>query len=114
MSDIFNHALDAFESQDWGNEEPGEYFGGAHDAEDFIPDALFYHHRYEFKSIVAQTAKAYLFQVSKKKGVWVPKSICRFLEVKKSGKVKVRIHAGIFAQCETVRIRDAADDFEVL
>lgn len=80
MSDIFDHGLDAYE-------DLGSYYAG--DREGWpegswsAPDPLYYHTKVVFEKIVAETEKAYLIHESQfNQEVWVPKSICRELNLK--------------------------------
>lgn len=83
MSDIFDHALDAFESLQWEEAggptrgESGEYYNGSN----FDYDPLYYHSKVKIESIEFQTEQAYLFK-NKKGKFWVPKSLCRGLKKK--------------------------------
>lgn len=77
MSDCFNHALDAFESQYW---EVERYCKSSNS--NFQYNSLFYHTKYKEIKLITQTDKAYLFKTLKG-SFWIPKSLCRKYEPKK-------------------------------
>lgn len=108
MSDCFDHEADAWDDICFNEErymdEDAEfdgYFGpkrrgsrrSGYRPTPFHPDPLYYHTRVKFAGIKAETDKAYLFELSKTKGVpkWVPKSCCRRLEKEEDGSGHVYI-----------------------
>lgn len=108
MSDCFDHEADAWDDICFNEErymdEDAEfdgYFGpkrrssrrSGYRPTPFHPDPLYYHTRFEFHSIKAETDKAYLIEFSATRGVpkWVPKSCCKGMTVGKTGAGQVYI-----------------------
>ena len=113
MSDCFDHMFDAYD-QLFHREMDFESYGEGN-GRPFAANPNFYHTFKEFKALVTQTEIAYLFKISKHKGVWVPKSICRRLETTKKGKIRVYVHRYTFVNfCSEVRLENILDEFEVL
>lgn len=76
MSDCFDHALDAYESQGayWdGSDQRGPSFGFGLTE----PNPLFYFTKMSYVSIVAETEKAHLIELRDNVEVWFPKSLCK-------------------------------------
>lgn len=44
-------------------------------------DPLYYHREYSFGSVIAETDKAYRFKMPNNVAVWVPKSLCKQLDM---------------------------------
>jgi len=77
MSDCFDHMVDAFESFDRSMDEG---FGSSRE-ENYDP--LFYHAKLEFLEIKRETEKAYCMLLKNKEVLWIPKSICKSLNLNK-------------------------------
>lgn len=78
MSDTFYHDGDAFDSLgdwvDWGDREPEYYV--QHSGRNFVPDELYYHHKYTVSEVKAETEKALLLKLKHLEGYhWVAKSL---------------------------------------
>jgi hypothetical protein len=99
MSDTFDQAMDAWGPVEWGLDG------------DFESDPLRYHTKVCFLSVEANTPKAYLLRLSREQGVWVPRSVCRFLDQTESS---VFVHSATYLQCKRIDLTPAEDSFEVL
>ena len=97
MSDCFDHEADAWDNYDLTREIYAE--DADLDYVNFVPDPLFYHRQVSYKVILKETGKAYLFQLSEKLGVWVPKSICRQVRPHTAW-----VHKRIYAKCSRVKL----------
>lgn len=77
MSDCFDHAVEAFESQYWGNSDftspSSSYFED--NSSNFKKDKNYYHRKIKAK-VAFETEKAYLLE-NKKGKFWVAKKLCR-------------------------------------
>lgn len=97
MSDCFDHEAEAWDNYDLTGEIYAE--GANLDYVNFVPNPLFYHRKVSYEAILKETDKAYLFKLSEKLGVWVPKSICR--EVKPH---TAWVHKRIYEKCSRVNL----------
>lgn len=74
MSDCFDHAMDAWESQcnyDYVDAHGGDGYGGS------PPDPLFYFLETPYECIVEEREKAVNLKMCNSAYIWVPKSLCR-------------------------------------
>jgi hypothetical protein len=75
MSDTFDHEADAWDSlHEHGFED--YYHHRSEGSTEFTANALYYHTRWKYNSIVAETAKALLLEFDEG-NCWVPKSLCK-------------------------------------
>lgn len=88
MSDCFDHMSDAWDQHlqyehEFDDDQSGSSNYSNYDGyEDYEYDKLYYHRKHKFRSIEAQTDKAYLFNLKNGKQQWVPKSLCKKLKIK--------------------------------
>ena len=75
MSDCFDHMTDAFESFDRSMDDGFGSFRGDN------YDPLFYHAKLEFLEIKHETDKAYCMLLKNDEVLWIPKSICKSLNL---------------------------------
>lgn len=96
MSDTFNHVCDAYDSMgfDYYYEDNLSFSNNQNDSE-FVYDPLFYHTLYKFKKLEKETDKAYCFK-HKKQYVWIPKRLCKHLQIVKNKDGKERCHVYIW------------------
>ena len=74
MSDIFDHAMDAYESYYSGSDN---WYDKKHYPNcEFVPNPLHYHTKISFTELVAETDLARLITYLDK-DIWVPKSIMK-------------------------------------
>lgn len=116
MSDCFDHALDAYDSRDYGNREDNSY------SSDYKYSRLFHHTTFTFVKIIRETDKSYFISIGiqeaidttfdmfteptdtfmnrKRKhmqdtiGVWIPKKIIRKIDTN-----TMIVHRKILVSC---------------
>ena len=96
MSDTFDHYVDAMESYDRAYDDGCLTSSYAR----FRKNPLFYFTKVNYIKIVAQTEKAYLFQIGDFEGVWVAKSVCRKLD-----KNSVYVHTDTYRKIKSFELR---------
>lgn len=102
MSDIFNHALDAWESYD----RPFEGLGGGGSP----PNPLFYHQKVNYVEILVETDKAYRFRYGNGSIlVWIPKSVIRRLDTENK---TMYVHRKTLLNCLSKAVRYWTCSFE--
>lgn len=90
MSDTFDHALQAFESQDrFGDDE----YPLARKGKAGACDPLYYHKKVKVKEWLAESRKCYYVSLKKYGKLWIPKSICRNVGKKKMWVHKITLKA---------------------
>ena len=97
MSDCFDHEAEAWDNYDLTGEIYAE--DANLDYVNFVPNPLFYHRKVSYEAILKETDKAYLFKLSEKLGVWVPKSICREVNPHTAW-----VHKRIYEKCSRVNL----------
>jgi len=76
MSDCFDHALDAYESQGayWdGSDQRGPDIGYS----ETLCNPLHYFTKMKFVSVIRETDKAQLIEIREHVEIWFPKSVCK-------------------------------------
>lgn len=117
MSDTFDHEADAWDSLSYDyydSEEDRPRRRRRYSPSTFTADPLHYHERITFKAVLMETRQALCLQVQEGQQVlrvWVPKSICRHLDM---ATCTVWVHRAIYKQSKRGAIKDPADDFSVV
>ncbi len=104
-------AYDQMERMGWDEDYP-ECHPGYYCMNSFEKNPLYYHKRFQFNKIVAETEKSYLFNFPRGDStldVWVPKSVCAKLKKK-----TVYIHRLTFLKCEKTAIERSLNMVERL